>query len=603
MKKIGLIMCALCTLYASQVTAQSSVKIAELRQEVKKEKLRIHSLAELQQRQQNDKQQTSEDAQRKTRAIDKRFSTASNNEEGEAYIAINPNNTQQIAVGYMDNLPSFTAPIEYRLYYTSNGGSTWTQSTFGTGAQFANDFPGYFLGGGGDPVLEYDKDGKLHFSWIYLGLLFNMQTGNVDSTVAVMYHATSTNNGQTFSLAAGEDKFIAKCFLDANTFESIPGSDGFHDRQWFAVDHSNSASANAVYCSFIYFNTPSEPLTETSSGIRKLNNGASAFGARKKVVEGSIQFNNVRVDKNGKLHITGANVDANEVVYCTSSDGGQTFSAPTTIYTGTNLFGNQGNSYYHDRENAAVNLALDGSNKAHLVWTDFPSQTGPNVKSYYSNNASGSFSTPVDLETLFQTTRAVLMPTICAADNRMTIGAYIADRTSKMTNYYVIHSANAGQNWSNPVLVSADSFDFDATTNATKWFGDYYNAVRTASKVYNVWSDGRGSNGPKMYIGITDDWPTAVTEVSPLNGTSTMSSIFPQPSSTTASVKITSQEPATFKYQICDLSGKVVATNTINVNAGDNTVDIAVSALAAGNYVVNFANNHGERFVRKLQRH
>ncbi|HMV24952.1 MAG TPA: hypothetical protein PKA71_11510, partial [Saprospiraceae bacterium] len=46
--------------------------------------------------------------------------------EAEPYIAINPTDTNNIVVSFMD----FTQSLDFRIYYTLDGGATWQLSSF-----------------------------------------------------------------------------------------------------------------------------------------------------------------------------------------------------------------------------------------------------------------------------------------------------------------------------------------------------------------------------------------------------------------------------------------------------------------------------------------
>ena len=106
-------------------------------------------------------------------------------------------------MSYMDNTSS--GAINYPVYYSNDGGTTWTKSTFNAFSKLNTDFPGYSFIGGGDPVFAYDKNGNLYFSWIYLVL-----NSTNDTAVAAMYWAKSSDNGVSFTLQPGNNHFIGK---------------------------------------------------------------------------------------------------------------------------------------------------------------------------------------------------------------------------------------------------------------------------------------------------------------------------------------------------------------------------------------------------------
>ena len=389
--------------------------------------------------------------------------------------------------------------------------------------------------------------------------------------------------------------------VDPNSpnFDAFPGSEGFYDRQWFAMDLSSGANANTLYASFIYFNTPTESPSLTGSTIKKLQSGGTSFGNKIQAISGSIQFNNVRVDNAGVLHLTGADIDNNSVIYCKSTDGGNTFSAPITIATGTNLFGSQGNGYIHDRENAATNMEVDGAKHVHVVWSDFSVTPDANYKSFYSrlNNGGSSFSTPIDLSTLFIAGNNVLMPVVSTAGNQVTIGAYVID-ASKVSDYYIINSQDNGNTWSAPIKLSSVSTDFASASNTGAWFGDYANAVRTDTKVYTIWSDGRSAGGPKMYVNTTTLWATPTTDITPINSSLQLNNLYPNPVNSVLNLQFNVQKQDNIVVHVLSIDGKEILTQHHTLSAGKQAVTLQVSDLATGHYVLQITNQDGFDIVR-----
>lgn len=593
MKKISVLLLLISALFTVS-SAQESAR-ARLIEAIKKEKFRTPVKLD----RQNLSVEAAQGETRKTRATDLKISsTNSGNEEGEAQICIDPSNPNNLVMSFMNN--TSTGSIQYPVYRSTNGGDTWTKSNFNAFGLLNTEFPGSVAVGGGDPVFAWDKNGNLYFSWIYL-----VANSTFDTAIAAMYWAKSTDNGATFTLAPGDNHFIGKSYIDpaSPNFDPFPGSDGFYDRQWFAADLSGGPSANAIYASFIYFNTPSESPALTGSTIKKLQAGGSSFGVKKQAISGSIQFNNVRVDNAGVLHLSGADVDNNTVLYCKSTDGGNTFSSAMNVYTGTNLFGTQGGGYIHDRENAAVNMEVDGAKNVHLVWSDYETSPGPNYKSFYSrlNNGASGFTTPLNLNTLFPSGKGVLMPVVSAWGNKISIGAYVIDG-NKLADYYIVNSSDNGNTWASPVKISSGSTDFAASSNSGKWFGDYFNAVRTDNDVYSIWSDGRGTGGPKMYVSRAKAWPTALVDITPVNSSLQLNAIYPNPVQEELQLSFIAMNDVKAEVSIRSVDGKILMKKSLGISKGNQHVALSLPRMAGGNYALSVKTNDGFTITRHFEK-
>lgn len=570
----GLVLSAFSTL------AQTS-KLERL-QEIKREKYRtpVPAINLLQ-------ENASSSTTKKVRAGEKKISpvTVVNVEEGEAQIAINPANPNQLIMSYMENS---TSGLRFPIYFSNDGGVTWSKSTFNPASYLTQDIgAGTMAAGGGDPVFAYDKTGKLHYSWIYLALNPAIQ----DTAYALMYHAVSSDNGQTFTLNAGDDHFIGKSKLDLVTFESYANADGFYDRQWFAMDLSNTATANTLYCSFVYFPNQAEPTNLEGITIKKKLFSSNTFGATKyQVFDGSSQFGNVVVDANGKLHVSFCDLNLNKVLHKSSTDGGITWSAAHDVYTGNNLFGSQGGGFLHDRENAALNMVADGANNLHMTWSDMD---GSNYNSYYSRSTDGgiTWSTPT---ILLINSNKTLMPVVAASGNQITIGMYGVD-ASKVADYYIINSTNNGLSFGTPIKISQQSSNFAST--GTRWYGDYFNAVRTDQKIYNIWSDGR-SGSTKMYVSVTDAAPNGLQEITSINSNFQVSSIAPNPIVADMNVEINCLTQDKITIQILSTEGKILYRDTQLQSAGKHTIRVNMQLYPKGLYHVRISNAAGDYVTR-----
>jgi len=82
---------------------------------------------------------------RTTAATDGRVSTAAMGvDEAEISLAYNPADSSKMVLSYMEE---GAAGLSFPIYYSNNGGSTWTKSSFNSVSLMTTDFPGGNAGG------------------------------------------------------------------------------------------------------------------------------------------------------------------------------------------------------------------------------------------------------------------------------------------------------------------------------------------------------------------------------------------------------------------------------------------------------------------------
>ena len=152
-------------------------------------------------------------------------------EGAEPCIAINPKNPDQLVLGFMQFL-------EYPLYYSHDGGMTWSKSNTSTNDLWREAVPsaGGASAGGGDPILVFDKNGVVHLTYILLDF----------GGEAYMLYARSDDGGITYKLSQNGSGYIAH----GNFFS---GSGDPLDREWLASDHSDGPYSGNTYFAGVYF--------------------------------------------------------------------------------------------------------------------------------------------------------------------------------------------------------------------------------------------------------------------------------------------------------------------------------------------------------------
>jgi len=529
-------------------------------------------------------------SQMKTTAGDQRMtSNPVSVEEAEVSLAVHPMDSNKVVISFMEQT---STGLKFPVYYSSNGGLSWTKSTFNTQNVLAQDFPGHMAAGGGDPVFAWDKNGRLYFSWIYLSLNPN----TADTGFFTLNYAYSDNNGQTWTVPAGVDHFIGRGALDLATFDLIDYFDGVCDRQWMAVDNSNGPRQGTLYCSFMQM--PGD-VTQTSlfgTAVKTKLPNATAFGPATVAFNSETQFANVEVDNNGTVHVSFADLTTDQIMHVSSNDGAATFSSAHTAGTGFNLFG--GNNTIHDRENAATNMAVDGAGNLHVVYSSFP---GNSVSSFYARSVNGgvTWSTPVDLNAMFSGNKT-LMPVVAASGNGVTISLHVVDNADS-ARYIQINSADNGATFGAPVQIGTSATYFPGYNNF-EFFGDYNRSVRSGCTVYTGWSDGRDGTGPKVYFSRNSYCTptTGIRDITGINGNVQLQEMFPNPAATELTLRLTANASDKASIAIFDLTGKQVNTVSTDLVKGSRDIKLSLQGLAAGLYRLTISSDKGSFISRSL---
>ena len=530
-------------------------------------------------------------------------------EGAEPHIAIHPTNNSIIALSYM--LQQQTNPVlDFPIYYTTDGGDTWTKSSFSPASKLGNAFSGHSPLGGGDPILAFDKNGTLHFTWLYAH-------GNQSFTESkmTMFYASSSDFGATFQVPSNINDHIIQSG-DFSLFGGAPGD--VIDREWLAVDNTSGVNDGNVYMSAVYFGGTLGPAgqlvykkTKNSTGFND-NNPVLAIPANGG--DNVVQFGNVQTDDNGTLHIAGIRFSgsngAGNVVYTNSTDGAKNFNAVQEIASASSTLPSGGgiSKKIHDRENSANSLAVGGDN-VYISWSDMSNNV---VKSYYaySNDGGNNWSAPVEFGTqFFSTGKTHLMPNVAADENLLAITWYVVDDNNKISDYYMTISEDGGITLSDTIKLSNGSSDFSDALNSggfgqpAPFYGDYNTGLLKDGVAYSSWSDSRNGN-PTLYFAKTEitGQLTGLTEHTPISGEIGVSSIYPNPIvNGRTTVQLALEHSATLQFDLLHIKGqKLLSLATDDFAKGTHSYELDLAQTSKGIYLLRIADQNGTFITRKL---
>lgn len=515
-----------------------------------------------------------------TKGINHSFSATGG---AEPYIAMNPTNSDHLVVTYM-------APNqEYPIFVTTDGGQTWTQSSFSPLSQLNVHAPGTTILGGGDPVVAFDANGNLHLTYIYAhGAGFPILGG--------MYYANSTDGGLTFNIPANGAHVI---------YEGDVFNGDLLDRQWMHCDNTGGVDDGSLYMSCVYFGGGFG-----TAGELVLKKGLNDDGFTSNTVAVphnnglSTQFGNLKVDDNGHVHMACMLFDgssgAGDIVYTKSTDGGTTFSSPLTIApTLTALPNNAGTHIVHGRDNTATSLAVEGSN-VYVSWCDF---TGGEMRGFFSRStdAGASFSAPVEFgQDIFGNGFYHLMPNVAADNGRVSITWYKVDSTNFETEYMLAESSDAGATFAAHAVISSGTTDF-MNEDAQDFYGDYNCSEKSDCNTFSVFTDG-SSGSPVVYFVNENACELGIGEISAINGSLSLSQLYPNPLDNELNVVLSNKMNTEALMEIVDLNGKVVYTESVNLSPVEQSFTLELDELAVGAYQFRVKTSN-EFLVRAIVKH
>ncbi len=535
--------------------------------------------------------------------------------ESEVHAAINPTDTANIVIGPMNISPS--TGLAFPIYYTTNFGKTWSKSSF-----HPLPYQSETLTGGGDPVFAYDANGMLYMTWIdtWGGIADSSGSWYVDSSYAGMYWASSSDGGKTWQRAPNGyiGSGLMRETINIQTGALIVDTtNGFDDKEWIAVDRSNSPHRNTLYVAWTHLGTSKYGVM-----VRRKLPGVDSMEPPVQVSSDkflSVQYTSLGIDNKGGLHVTfmGSLDTVNYAIYeAYSSDGGASFQPVVKIsdadipdqsadarVNGDTIFGIRRNGNY-----PCANLSIDtaGTGNLYEVWCALGVEADNGIGSqiYFSKSTDNgtTWSQPSivnnDLDTESNTPDH-FYPSI-AVNGKGTVSVTWYDRREDPNNeigrYYIAQSTNQGKTWTNaPVAAKPMDFNYVMKVNQNFGIGEYTQVLTTSNYTIPVWTDGRDDGGNlRVYAAFLTDAPAGVERLSTVTEGLELSDNYPNPFSSTTNLSFTLSTSAQTRLYVTNIAGQSIAGIFDGAaEAGEHDFVFDGGHLSNGVYYLNLESDLG----------
>jgi len=518
--------------------------------------------------------------------------------EFEIHAAVNPYDSSNIVVGAMNISTSGggSPSLKFSIYYTNDFGTTWAKSPFdGT-------LPNESVIGGGDPMIAFDENGNVFFTWILLSVNATDQLGKWG-----MYLAKSTNNGKNWIISGNPIE------LDTFTnFINLGDLDHAVDKQWMATDHSPTSDFTGnIYLTYVDIETmtgtynmkvkrrlPGNDFFENGSVIISTQNYALA------------QFGSVDVGMDGTVYVTffADTGNDNYGIYLTkSTDGGVTFSIEQKIsniafpklFSGNfSIEGIDDNRIY-----PCPHVVVDPSDpaKIYATWTAFgiDSQVSNGLDIYLSTSENGgdSWSTPIVVNDDMDDKTHQFYSSMTVNQEGVVFVSWYDQRDkngTEDTNYFMGYSTDGGVVFEQKNITTLTSdFSQISTSNVGIGPGEYNQIITVGNYTIPFWGDGRTNDGQIMvyaaFLNVFEE-----EEIISINTQFSLEGPRVNPVKNTAVFELILKESSDVNVLLYDVLGREIKSiPKQNYDVGRHTIKLEVDELSMGEYFVTVHTDFG----------
>lgn len=521
--------------------------------------------------------------------------------ESELHAAINPLDSNNIIMSAMRQDPNnILSPLTFPTYYTKDFGETWELSAFdGT-------IDDGFVVGGGDPIIVFDTEGTAYICWLTLSTDLTFET-----TIALRY-AVSTDGGATWTAAETPlDEGNAGSLLDILGGGVVGSGLKFVDKEWLAVDRSDSPYRNTIYASYLTIESEDGENIDLNITLRKKAANEERFTTNSVQVNTDtykvIQFTSIDVDNEGTVHVSFAGTldSLNWSLYhAQSTDGGDTFTQEKKVsdFHIPRLSGDEPESNVvgidEQRLYPCPHLVVDKSGgeydgQLYMVWTanglDLKKTEGLDI--YYARSLDGgrnwSDARVLNDDGLVESHQ--FYPSMTVNDKGTLIVSWYDrrdDANNLNTLYYLTYSNDGGETFepSFPVSTSAADFSKIGSKNGNFGIGEYTQTVASDGYAIPIWADGRTNDGNiDLYVAFVPLDGVGLVSVNSLYKDFMLEGPFPNPAVTQAQFNLQLKEATPVQIELYNAQGQLMQlVQEGQLTAGKHSFEL--TDLTAGQY-------------------
>ena len=397
----------------------------------------------------------------------------------EPHIAVNPLDPEHLIVGVIDyNAPNVVS------YVSIDAGQTWE-------GPFQPRYIDGDLGAGGDPIVDFDRDGNAYIASISIGFEeFTMFGIPFEETVSSIAVTKSADGGYTWGtpISSARSKIILD--IEQQGGSGVVGtiSLGFLDKPWMTIGPNvQDPSNDVIYVTYTDFEVNYEIVTYLEGGL---------FAFQNPTVDTTIRF--VRSEDGGSSWSSPIDVSPTVRQVIGGGAGGEQFSAEERVVQGSQPITTDDGTIYVAWLDSTDDAAFEGLAEIWVARSDDGGRTFENAVA-----ASNFLEPDYSSRTAFFRSWGGAFPQISAGPNGEISLVYIGRPAGKPTDdgdVYHIRSTDDGKTWIRPQKVNDD------ITDTYQFFPAV--SVDPNGKIHVMWGDFRDDKSERrfhIYYSVSED--------------------------------------------------------------------------------------------------